>query len=81
MLSDPVKANRSCRRFDEDQKVALNTLKEIVEINFLTPTVSNDKLSSKMCRIEQRKLSRFNWLDLSCDNSDEHEDEREDAAG
>lgn len=44
MISDPVKANRSCRRFYENRTVELKLLKELVEINFLTLSASNDKI-------------------------------------
>ncbi len=41
MLSDLVKANRSCRRFYEDHAVALKTLEELVDLARLSASGAN----------------------------------------
>jgi nitroreductase len=41
MIGDLVKANRSCRRFHEDQPVELKTLKELVDLARLSASGAN----------------------------------------
>jgi nitroreductase len=41
MLADLIKANRSCRRFDQNQPVFLDTLKALVELARLSASAAN----------------------------------------
>ena len=41
MLADQIKANRSCRRFEEDHAIALQTLHELVDLARLSASAAN----------------------------------------
>ena len=41
MLADLIKSNRSCRRFDQNQPVPLDTLKALVELARLSASAAN----------------------------------------
>ena len=41
MIADLIKANRSCRRFDQQQPVTLSTLMELVDLGRLSASAAN----------------------------------------
>ena len=41
MLADLIKSNRSCRRFDQNQPVALDTLHALVDLARLSASAAN----------------------------------------
>jgi nitroreductase len=41
MLADLIKANRSCRRFEQRQRVSMQTLAELVELGRLSASAAN----------------------------------------
>ena len=41
MIAELVKKNRSCRRFKEDRKITIETLKELVDLGRLSASAAN----------------------------------------
>lgn len=41
MINELVQKNRSCRRFYEEKRISMDTLKELISIARLTPSASN----------------------------------------
>ena len=41
MLADQIKANRSCRRFDEYHTISLQTLHELIDLGRLSASAAN----------------------------------------